>query len=168
MPLITLTTRIKAPVGRVFDLARSIDLHLKSAEAGTDRAIQRAVAGRTEGLLEEDEEITWVGSHFGIQHSLTLRLTEMERPNRFTDEMVDGAFSRMSHLHRFEVNPAGETIMTDEFDYKSRGGPLGWIIENSFLTAHLRRFFAERNKVIKKVAESEGWREYLPDEPLQD
>ena len=92
----------------------------------------------------------------------------MERPNRFTDEMVDGAFSRMSHLHRFEVNPAGETIMTDEFDYKSRGGPLGWIIENSFLTAHLRRFFAERNKVIKKVAESEGWREYLPDEPLQD
>ena len=58
--------------------------------------------------------------------------------------------------------------MTDEFDYKSRGGPLGWIIENSFMTAHIRRFLAERNKVIKRVAESEEWREYLPDEPLED
>ena len=164
MPLITLITRIKAPIERVFDLSRSIDLHLKSAEDSNERAVE----GRTEGLIKDGEEVTWEGSHFGFQHSLKIRISEMDRPNRFVDEMVSGAFARMRHLHRFEVNDEGDTIMTDEFDYKSRGGPVGWFLENSFLTAHLRRFLAERNKVIKAVAESDEWREYLPDGPLQD
>ena len=158
MPLITLITRIKAPVERVFDLSRSIELHLRTAEDSNERAVE----GRTQGLIEKGEEVTWEGSHFGFQHSLKVRITSMERPKEFVDEMVSGAFARMKHLHRFELNKQGETIMTDEFDYKSRGGPIGWAIENSFLTAHLRRFLAERNKILKRVAETEEWREYLP------
>ncbi|MGJ8726232.1 MAG: SRPBCC family protein [Roseibacillus sp.] len=164
MPLIVLTTRIKAPVERVFDLSRSIDLHLKSA----GETSERAVGGRTDGLIEDGEEVTWEGSHFGFRQSLQVRIVAMERPKHFTDEMVSGAFARMKHLHRYETNDEGVTTMTDEFDYKSRGGPIGWFIENSFLTAYLRRFLAERNKVIKRVAESDEWHEYLPDEPLQD
>ncbi|MBL4755322.1 MAG: cell division protein, partial [Flavobacteriales bacterium] len=43
MPKINLTTKIKAPVERVFDLARSIDLHILST-TGTH---EKAVAGKT-------------------------------------------------------------------------------------------------------------------------
>lgn len=164
MPLITLTTQINAPVERVFDLSRSIDLHLQSA----GETNERAVGGRTEGLIEDGEEVTWEGSHFGLSHTLKVRISAMARPKEFTDEMVSGAFARMKHLHRFEVGDNNIVEMTDEFDYKSRGGPIGWFIEDSFLTAYLRRFLAERNKVIKRVAESEEWREYLPDAPVQD
>ena len=164
MPLITLTTRIKAPVERVFDLSRSIDLHLKSAE----KTSEKAVGGRTEGLITNGEEVVWEGTHLGIRQTLKVRISAMERPKHFTDEMVSGPFFRMKHVHRFETGKGDSTLMTDEFDYKSRRGPLGWILENSYLTAHLRRFLAERNKVLKRVAESEEWREFLPDEPLRD
>ena len=48
MPLIHLTTFIAAPIERVFDLSRSIDLHKKSM-AHTN---EQAVAGTTTGLIE--------------------------------------------------------------------------------------------------------------------
>lgn len=158
MPVIRLTTRIKAPVERVFDLSRSIDLHLKSAE----NSGEIVAAGRTSGLLELGEEVTWNGSHLGFQQTLQVQLTKCQKPHHFTDEMISGAFLRMEHQHHFAEEDA-VTIMTDEFDYKSRRDPLGWALENSFLTAYLRRFLSDRNKVIKKIAESEQWKEYLPE-----
>ncbi|MFM7563387.1 MAG: cell division protein, partial [Planctomycetota bacterium] len=41
MPIITLTTAIAAPIETVFDLSRSIDLHI----ASTAQTNERAVAG---------------------------------------------------------------------------------------------------------------------------
>lgn len=147
----------------MFDLSRSIDLHLKSA-GDTD---EKAIDGRTSGLLQAGETVTWEGSHLGFKQSLKVKISNLERPQSFTDEMLSGAFARMKHLHRFEKS-AESTLMTDEFNYKSRGGPIGWLLESSYLTAYLRRFLAERNKVIKRVAESNEWKEYLKDEPLRD
>lgn len=156
MPIITLTTKIKAPIERVFDLSRSIDLYPKS----TDTNDEKAVAGKTSGLLEKGEEVTWEGSHLRFRKSLQIRISELTPPQGFTEEMVSGAFARMKHHHRFEAD-GDETTMIDELDYKSRGGLLGWFVENSFLTAHIRRFLADRNKVIKQVAESDQWKTYL-------
>lgn len=158
MPIIELQTRIKAPIERVFDLSRSIDLHLVSAGDSDEKV----VAGKKEGLFELGDEVTWEGSHYKFRQRLGVKLTEMDRPNRFADEAISGAFKRMKHTHLFDEKE-GVTTMNDEFDYKSRGGPLGWFIENSFLTALLRRFLADRNRVIKKVAESDEWQKYLPE-----
>ena len=47
MPVIELRTAIAAPIGVVFDLARSIDLHAQS----TVRSGEVAVAGCTTGLI---------------------------------------------------------------------------------------------------------------------
>ena len=44
-----------APRERVFDLARSIDLHQRS----TERTREQAVGGRTSGLIGVDESVTW-------------------------------------------------------------------------------------------------------------
>ena len=56
MPNIHLTTFIAAPLERVFDLARSIDLHKKSmAESG-----EQAVGGITMGLINNGETVTWM------------------------------------------------------------------------------------------------------------
>lgn len=48
MPLIHLTTPIKAPIQVVFDLARDIDFHQKSAS----KSREKAIGGRTSGLIE--------------------------------------------------------------------------------------------------------------------
>lgn len=157
MPIIRLSTRIKAPVERVFDLKRSIDLHLETAQSSNEKV----VSGKKTGLLEIGEEVTWQGLHLGFNQTLRVRLVELEHPHHFVDEMVEGAFAHLKHSHHFE-EVEGVTLMTEEFDYKSKGGPIGWLVENSFLTAYFRRFLAERNKTLKKVAESEDWQRYLP------
>ena len=47
MPLIELHTEVAAPIERVFDLSRSIDLHV----ASTAHTGEAAIAGVTSGLL---------------------------------------------------------------------------------------------------------------------
>src|SRR4030095_208578 len=99
MPVIELAISIAAPIDRVFDLARSIDLHTNS----TPSSGERAVAGVTTGLIGPEQEVTWRARHFGIWQSLTVRVTVFERPTHFADAMLRGAFRRMEHHHYFET-----------------------------------------------------------------
>jgi ligand-binding SRPBCC domain-containing protein len=157
MPKIELETVIAAPPDRVFDLARSIDLHARSTAASGERAI----AGVTSGLIGPGEEVTWRARHFGVWQSLTSRITLFDRPSHFRDSMVRGAFRRFDHDHYFEPSPEG-TRMRDVFDYESPLGILGRAADALFLERYLRSFLAERNRVVKEVAESEAFRDYLP------
>jgi hypothetical protein len=61
MPLIELTTVVRAPRERVFDLARSIEAHQHT----TSGTWERAVAGVTHGLIGVGDEVTWETWHFG-------------------------------------------------------------------------------------------------------
>jgi ligand-binding SRPBCC domain-containing protein len=156
MLVIRLWTPISAPQERVFDLARSIDAHQQSAE----RTHERAVAGVTHGLIGLGEEVTWEARHFGIRQRLAVRITGFERPARFQDTMVSGAFKSMKHDHEFVPRPSG-TLMVDRFEFESPFGIVGRIVDRLFLAGYLRRFLIRRNEVLKKLAESEGWRKYL-------
>jgi len=51
MPVIEIQTRIKAPIERCFDLARSMDFH-KDCMAGH---LEQAIAGVTAGLIGLNE-----------------------------------------------------------------------------------------------------------------
>ena len=55
MPLIRLTTQIKAPIQIVFDLSRDIDFHQKCAS----KTREKALAGRTSGLIQLGKTVTW-------------------------------------------------------------------------------------------------------------
>ena len=59
MPNIHLETFIRAPIERAFDLMRDVDAHLQSAPASNERV----VAGRTSGLFEAGDEVTWEAKH---------------------------------------------------------------------------------------------------------
>lgn len=156
MPRIHISLVAAAPIERCFDLARSIDLHVAST-AGT---AERAIAGVTSGLIGLSEEVTWEARHFGLRQRLTSRITAFERPAFFRDSQVRGAFRRFDHDHRFERIDAG-TRMIDVFDYDAPWGALGWLVERVVLTRYMTRFLRARLDVVKAVAESERWREYL-------
>ena len=159
MPTIELSTDIDAPIERVFDLARSIDAHV----ASTSSSGERAVAGRTSGLIELGETVTWQAKHFGIGQTLTVEITGFDRPTYFEDRMVKGAFASIHHAHRFETIGA-MTRMHDSFTFCAPIGPLGRIAERLFLTRYMKRFLIERNQVLKQTAESDRWRDFL-DQP---
>jgi ligand-binding SRPBCC domain-containing protein len=150
MPVITLHTAINAPIDVVFNLSRSVDLHKISAAHTTEVA----VAGRTTGLMQQGEAVTWQARHFGIRQKLTVHITHMQYPAAFTDQMLPGrgAFKSMVHRHIFEEK-GGSTLMSDVFTYQSPLGMLGRLADMLFLERYMRRFLIKRNAVIKAFAE---------------
>jgi len=150
MARIKLDTFINAPIEVVFNLSRSVDLHKISAAHTTEEAIE----GRTTGLMEPGETVTWQAKHFGIRQELSVVITNFDVPNYFTDEMVPGkgAFAAMMHQHMF-YNQDGKTKLTDVFMYKSPLGVLGRLADELFLKRYMRNFLIKRNAIIKEFAE---------------
>lgn len=147
---VLLTTDIDAPIEKVFDLARDLDLHARSmAHTG-----ERAVAGRTTGLMERGETVTWHARHFGIWWSLTSRITDVEPPTRFEDMQERGPFAWFRHEHRFERLADGRTRMRDRWEHRSPLGPLGWLVDRLALGWYMRRLLETRNAALKREAES--------------
>ena len=149
MPVINLTTQIDCPIGVAFDLARSIDLH----EESTAQTNEKAVAGRTSGLISLGESVTWEARHFGVRQRLSTKITEFEYPYHFRDSMENGAFARFDHDHDFS-EVGGVTLMLDRFDYTSPFGLAGRIADSLFLQRYMKRLLVIRNELIRKVAES--------------
>jgi len=158
MPRIEVATHVHAPPERCFDLARSIELHLRSTSATGETA----TAGKTTGTLGLGDQVTWRAEHFGLWQTLTSRIVAFDPPRHFRDSMVRGAFKRFDHDHYFSPDGAGGTIMRDVFDYAAPFGPLGWIAERLILTRYMRRFLTARGRELKAVAESEEWRHFVP------
>ena len=156
MSRIVLTTVIRAPIDRCFDLARSVDLHVQS----TRQSGERAVGAVTTGLLGLGQEVTWSARHFGVRQTLTSRVTVFDRPRHFRDSMVEGAFRRFDHDHFF-AERGDATEMKDVFDFESPLGPLGRLADALVLERYLRRFLEKRNDEIRRVAESDAWRALL-------
>ena len=153
---IVLETRIRAPIERVFDLARSIDAHIDSSS----RSGEVAVAGRTSGLIGLGETVTWSAVHFGFRQRLTVEITEFERPHFFVDCMVAGAFKSMHHRHEF-IEGGDHTIMNDVFTCSAPFGLVGKAVELLVLRAYMEQFLVERNERLKTIAEGTEWRSFV-------
>lgn len=163
MPVIRLQTTIKAHKEIVFDLSRSIDFQSEINRSSNERA----VAGRTSGLIGLNETVTWRGKHIGVWQHLTTRITEFNPPNFFVDEMEKGAFKSMRHEHYFFSSEDG-TVMKDVFKYRAPLGILGWIANQLFLKAYMTNFLKERNRILKEYAENGKWREVLSNDKLYE
>jgi ligand-binding SRPBCC domain-containing protein len=148
MPLIELKTFIKADPEICFDLSLNIDLHMQSM----NQTNEKAIGGRTGGMISLGETVRWRARHFGFYFTLTSRITQLVSPLHFTDEMISGPFKRLLHQHIFEKTPEG-TMMTDLFNFESPLGILGTLADKSFLENYMRKLLTKRNELLKNVAE---------------
>ncbi len=156
MSSIHLTTHIYAPIELVFDLSRSIDFHMISTP-GSDEV---AVGGRTTGLIELDETVTWEAKHLGVRQTLTSIITGFERPTYFADEQFKGIFKNFHHQHFFEQKE-DHVLLTDTFDFESPGWIIGKFFNWIYLKGYLEGFLVRRNAILKEWAES-------PDQPWKE
>ena len=156
MPVINLETHIKADIEIVFDLSRSIDLH----KISTQHTNEKAIAGKTTGLIELNEMVTWKAKHFGIYQTLTSRVSQLQSPTFFMDEQENGIFQYFKHDHLFKTTPYG-TLMEDHFDYKSPLGVLGWLADKVLIKKYMTELLIKRNDTIRKFAESNEWKRIL-------
>lgn len=148
MSKIILNTIIQADIKTVFDCARDIDLHQKS----TSKTNEKAIAGRTSGLIELNETVTWRAKHLGFYQTHQSIITEMEKPYRFSDVMLKGRFKSFKHQHLFKKE-GKKTIMTDILEFESPLGIIGKIFNAIFLKNYMKNFLLQRNKLIKATAE---------------
>jgi ligand-binding SRPBCC domain-containing protein len=153
-------TVIDAPIARCFDLARSVEVHLAGNTHFGETAI--AAGGVTSGLLSIGQRVTWQARHFWVRQKLTSEITAMQPPVYFQDKMISGAFQSMDHDHFFRALAQERTEMKDIFRFTAPIPLLGPIAEALILRNYMRTLLHERNAVIKDIAESGRWRNYLP------
>lgn len=156
MPKIHLTTFVAAPVERVFDLSRNIDLHKKSMS----KHKEEAVAGIRFGLIEKGETVTWKAKHLFKTRLLRSKITEMVRPTVFIDEQSKGDFKMMRHEHHFKPCDNG-TIMIDLIHFETPYGIMGRWFNALYLTGYMRKLLERRNATIREFAESGKWKDLL-------
>lgn len=158
MPIIKLETHINSDIQICFDLSRSIDLHVIS----TAKTKEKAIDGRTSGLISLNEFVTWQATHFGIRQKLTSHITVFNKPFHFRDEQQKGIFKFIIHDHYFKLQN-DMVIMEDVFEFQSPFGFMGHLIDRFFLISYLTKLLAERNNTIKEFAESEKWKMLIND-----
>lgn len=149
MSIIETSIMVNAPIELCFNCARDIGVHTQTVWRHTG---ERAVAGVTEGLIGEGEEVTFEARHLGVRQRLTSRITAFEYPIYFVDEMQRGAFRSLRHEHRFEQVATG-TRMVDRLVFES---PLGWVgrlFNRLVLERYMRRFIDDRNAALKQYIE---------------
>ena len=156
MASIHLTTFITAPVERVFDLSRSINLH----QISTMQTNEKAVAGTINGLINVNETVTWQAKHLFKIRQHTSKITAMQKPDFFIDEMVKGDFKSFKHEHHFKQAENG-TIMIDLLTFESPYGIIGKLVNKFYLKNYLQQLIEKRNIVIKEYAETGKWKAIL-------
>lgn len=154
MVVIRTEIEIKAPIELCFDYARDIDVHTRTVWKHTK---ERAVGGRTGGMIEAGEQVTFEATHFLIRQRLTSKVTAYERPVFFVDEMVSGAFKSLKHSRSFAVirtdivQPV--TVMRDELVLEAPFSIIGRITERLILKSYMTRFLNARNRNLKLLVE---------------
>lgn len=131
-------------------VARDIDIHTQTVWKHT---MERAIRGVTSGLIGHGQTVTFEARHLGVRQTLTSQITEFKEPFLFVDEMQNGAFKSLRHIHEFKQH--GEnTIMKDTLHFEAPFGVVGRIVERLVLKSYMRKFLEHRNEELKKIAES--------------
>ncbi|WP_126972270.1 SRPBCC family protein [Gynurincola endophyticus] len=148
MSLIHLTTFIEAPVEKLFDLSRSLEIHMSSMRGHGEKIID----GKRNGLLGLNETVTWQAKHWGKVRTLQVKITALQPHSYFCDEQVKGDFKKMKHEHFFKPCQNG-TIMIDYFRFEVPYGQFGKAIDHLLLHRYMTRLLETRNRYLKSRAE---------------
>ena len=112
----------------------------------------RVVGGVEEGKMKLGDDVTWRAKHLGINWTMTSKIAEIDRPNRFVDEQGRGPFRRFRHVHAFDADAAG-TIMRDHIEFDAPLGPIGDLVERVILGSYLQKLIVERNEYLRDELE---------------
>lgn len=147
---ITIDTFIAAPPELCFDLARDVEAHRRSAAFSKEKLV---APGKLAGHLELGDLVAFQGRHFGVTQTFIARITLVERPHRFDDEMVKGIFRWLKHVHEFHPRDGG-TLMRDILTWEAPLGPVGRLADALFLRRHMEWFVRTKQGHLKQEAES--------------
>lgn len=144
---------IQAPIDRVFALSTSVDIVRLTLG-------MTPVAGRTAGLVLAGDTVDWRGWKFGLPQRHVSLISGYEAPVFFEDSQMKGRFAQFRHEHHLQQ--VGEHVLAyDKVHFALPFGPLGKLVAKHVMLPHITGLLARRFALLKRLAETEGWREYL-------
>ncbi|HTJ29558.1 MAG TPA: hypothetical protein VL346_03625 [Acidobacteriaceae bacterium] len=149
------TITVQAPIERCFLLSTHLAIVREELR-------MRPVRGRTEGLVRDRDTIRWQGWKFGLPQFHESLIEAFDPPRFFRDRMIAGRFRSFEHDHAFEELGDSVTRLTDELRFSMPFGRLGELAGAMLLIPHIHQLMQRRFRRIKRIAESEGWQQYLP------
>lgn len=146
---------IHAPLERCFLLSTSVEI--------VERELRMHPArGRTSGFVKGGDTVLWKGWKFGLPQFHESVIEEFRPCRFFRDRMIAGRFRTFEHDHIFDLLPDGSVHLRDEIRFSMRWGWLGEMLGVLLLRPHIRRLLRRRFGLLKRIAESEEWRDYVP------
>lgn len=147
---------VRAPAERCFLLSTSVALVAHELR-------MRPVRGRTSGLVVGGDTVRWEGWQLGLPQFHESLIEPFEPFVFFRDRMIAGRFASFEHDHRFTDQGDGTVLMSDEVRFSM---PLGWVgdlVGKYVLEPHIRQLLKKRFALLKRIAEGEEWKKYLPE-----
>jgi ligand-binding SRPBCC domain-containing protein len=149
------TIHIHAPIERCFLLSTNIEL------VGWTLGM-KPIEGKTSGMVAGGDTLMWAGWKFGLPQMHESLITRYERPAFFQDTMGRGRFKKFQHDHAFyEVD--GYTLLTDKVRFTMPLGFLGRLVGQYLLVPYISRTLRRRMVLLRRIAEGEEWRQFLPE-----
>ena len=128
MPTIRQEIVIHAPCERCFDLTRSVDFHVASAQ----KIAARADGGRRTGLSGDGDFTVWSARFFGVRTSMVTQIEDYTYASEFRDRMTMGLLRQFEHTYRFALTDSG-CVLSDELVLEAPFLFLGRIVERAYL-----------------------------------
>ena len=122
----------------------------------TKHTNETVLKGRSTGLFEKHDTVTWRSKHFGVYQHLEMEISEMDYPFSFEDRMVKGIFKSITHRHTFSEKN-GITEMKDIFMYEAPFALFGKLFDHMVLRRYMKALLVKRNDCIKSYAETGKW-----------
>ena len=147
---------VRAPIERCFLLSTSVALVQR--ELG-----MKPVRGRTSGLVIAGDTVRWEGWQLWLPQYHESLIEPFEPPVFFRDRMIAGRFASFQHDHNFIDRKNGNILLMDEVRFAMPLGRVGALVGQTIMVPHIRDLMRRRFALLKQLAETEGWREYLPE-----
>ncbi len=149
---------VHAPIHRCFQLTCAIAL--VQEELG-----MHPVRGKTSGFVHGGDTIRWEGWQLGLKHFHVSQISSYAEPVFMQDTMVAGRFKTFQHDHHLREAPGSgmhDTFLEDELRFSLPFGAMGRAVAHYIMVPHIHKLMASRFARIKRIAESDEWRKYLP------
>lgn len=149
---------VNAPIERCFLLSTSLELVKRSMKM----RLVESESTRSSGLIVGGDRLMWRGWAFGLPQLHESVITQYERPDYFQDAMERGRFSRFQHDHFF-AEVGGRTLVNDKVRFSLPLGLATRPLAHILVMPYISRLLRQRLALLKRVAESDEWKQYLPD-----
>jgi len=156
MAKIHVTTFIKAPAKRVYDLSRSVNLF----QIYSSTTFQKFLEGASTGLINENDTVVYQAKHFNKSRILTLKIISLNIPDQITIQLLMKGFKNFQHNLYFKSIRNG-SFLIDVIEYETSFGLTGKLLDKIFIKNHISKLLLHRNEIIKQYAETTKWKEIL-------